>query len=421
MSEKEDRIVGFDTAEERHEVVLLDRDGKEELHFKCKNRRKALEDAFGKLMIRLGPDERLVVVLEAPRAHGRLVFEVASDFGLTVIQVGTVALNHFRECEGQPRKDDHWDAFLAARMAYLRTRGCHMVSDPRPEERVLSRLTRARSTMVRNLVAVKHQLRSILLELAPVVLDREWAGPAPTSAAMRKILKKWPAFEGLERSRRAAVEGILRSCRYRQDKRNSMIEALRKLAEEVVVSHEERAAMATEIDLIIRQWELLEKSIAELESKLEVLVRQHPVCVKLMKMPGIGVVTAAVLVGELFRVARNTTEASAATYSGLTPLSRKSGKSLNRSRLARGSNKHILNAMFVSSVKAFQLSALDRAYYDKKRADYQGHPKPHTAATLALARQRHKVIYQIMTTEAEYDKEILISAHLSRRRQASAA
>ena len=49
-----------------------------------------------------------------------------------------------------------------------------------------------------------------------------------------------------------------------------------------------------------------------------------------------------------------------------------------------------------------------------------GHPKPHVKATLSLARQRFKIKYKLMTTDAVYDKEILISSHLERRRQVSA-
>lgn len=148
---------------------------------------------------------------------------------------------------------------------------------------------------------------------------------------------------------------------------------------------------------------------------------QHPICVRLMGMPGIGLITAAVLVGELLPLMRNTDEPSSATYSGVTPLARKSGKSLNKSRLGRGSNKYVLKALFMSAIRSLSCSALDRAYYDKKRKDYLGHPKPHTAATLALARQRHKVMYKIMVGDARYDKETLISSHIARQQEVNAA
>jgi len=86
VSEETVRVVGFDTAEEQHEGVLLGLDGTEEMHLKCRNRLKSIEEAFAKVIMRMAPHERLVVVLEAPRAHGRLVFEVASSFGFTVVQ-----------------------------------------------------------------------------------------------------------------------------------------------------------------------------------------------------------------------------------------------------------------------------------------------------------------------------------------------
>lgn len=421
MGEKVERYVGFDTAQERHEAVLLNLDGTEEIRLKCTNRRQAIEDVFGKLLVRLAPNEKLVIVLEAPRAHGRLVFAVAASFGCTVIQVNTVALNHFRDCEGQPKKDDHWDAFLASRMAFVGMRGCRVVSDPRPEERMLCRLTRTRSKQQQHRVAAVNQLRAIMLELAPVVLGSEWNGPKVDSAAMRKVLKKYPGFTGLERARRSTLDRILGSCRYRRDSREEIIDSLLKIPAEIVVPDEERSVISTEIELIINQIEFAESAILKLENQIRLLVEQHPICIRLMEMPGVGLITAAVLVGELLPVMRNVTEASSATYSGLTPLSRKSGKSLNRSRLGRGSNKHILHAFFMSCVQAIQWSTFDRAYYDKKRSDYKGHPRPHTAAILALARQRHKVIYRIMTTDARYDKEKLIAAHFERQKRHAAA
>lgn len=421
MREKGVRIVGFDTAEEVHEVVLLDLDGVEEMHLECRNRKKLVEEVFAKILIKLEPGEILVVVAEAPRAHGRIVFEVASKFGLTVIQVSSLALDRYREVEGQPRKDDHWDAFLAARMVYTGSKCCRVVSDPRPEERVMCRLTRARSHFVDRRTALLNQIRSILLELAPIILDREWDGPSYDSVLMRRILERWPAFEGIERARTTTLESVLRSCRCRKINAKGYLESIRKLPEEVVVSQLERHAIATEISLIFNQIELLDSSIAEIEKELRTLVDQHPICVRLMEMPGIGLITSAVLVGELLPLMRNTNEPSAATYAGVTPLARKSGKSLNKSRLGRGSNKHVLKALFMSAIRSLSCSALDRAYYDKKRRDYLGHPKPHTAATLALARQRLKVMYKIMVGDARYDKETLIASHIARQQEADAA
>lgn len=129
--------------------------------------------------------------------------------------------------------------------------------------------------------------------------------------------------------------------------------------------------------------------------------------------------TAAAEIGEVLPLARNESEGKAATYAGLTPLSRTSGKVTGRPRLARGVNKHALRANYLSALAALQNSALDAAYYRKQHARHEGHPKAHVVAILALARQRFKVIYKLMTTDAVYDKEILIASHLDRERQAA--
>ena len=146
----------------------------------------------------------------------------------------------------------------------------------------------------------------------------------------------------------------------------------------------------------------------------------HPVGQRLLTMPGVGPYTAAVEIGEVLPVARNVAEPKAATYAGLTPLSRASGKSQGRSRLARGVNKHALRANYLSAVSSIKSSALDRAYFHKQKELHQGHPKPGVTSTLSLARQRFKVMYKIMTADAVYDKEILIASHLERERKEKA-
>ena len=143
----------------------------------------------------------------------------------------------------------------------------------------------------------------------------------------------------------------------------------------------------------------------------------HPVGQRLVTMPGVGAYTAAADVGEVLPLARNTTEPKAATYAGITPLSRNSGKTRGRSRLARGVNKHALRANYLSAVSSLKCSALDKAHFDKQKKAHQGHPKPGVTATLSLARQRFKVKYKIMTTDAVYDKEILIASHLEREKK----
>ena len=241
--EGEVRVVGFDCAEEAHEAVLLDASGEEQRRLGVVNRRETVEEALAELLLALPKGGKLVVVVESKRSHGRLVCDVAMSLGCDVWQVNTVALNHYRNVEGQPRKTDSWDAFLAARMVFLRVKGCREVVESLPEERALCRLTRTHARLTEDRTAITQRLRSILVELAPEVLHRSWSGPKYDSKAMVYILKRWPAFDGLERAQLRSIEKILHRCRYGQAA-TKVAELVREMGKRISMEPFERQAVS---------------------------------------------------------------------------------------------------------------------------------------------------------------------------------
>ena len=413
MKESGVRIVGFDCAEEDHFTVLLDEEGEIESRAKMVNRRDEVEGGLAKLVLAIPPNTELMIVVESKRSHGRLVTDVAKGMGLRIWQVNTVALNHFRDVEGQPRKDDERDAYLLARMVFLRTKGGREVIEITNEERALSRLTRSHSRLTGDRTQQVLRLRALVLELAPEMLHRSWSGPKVRSKAMERLLERWPGFEGMEKAQLRSIEKILHRCRYGA-RAAEAARLLRDMARRIMIDGEERSAITLEMGFLVEQIQMCDVALKKLHAEISDKVEKHPIGIKLMEMPGIGVIISGVLISELLPVARTTTEAKSATYSGTTPLSRKTGKTSDNPRLARGINKQILNALYQSGVTAIRSSAVDKAYHQKKLRDYSGHPKPHVAAFIALARQRHKVIFKLMTTDAKYDKETLIARHLER-------
>lgn len=417
---REVRIAGFDCAEEKHRVVLLDAKGKVEKELDITNRRDLVQEGLAKLLLVLPEGTKLVVVVESRRSHGRIVSEVADQLGCEVWVVNSVALNHYRPVEGQPHKTDPWDAYLAARMAYDEKLGCRVAAEKTQEERVLSRLTRLRGQVTKTRTQHVARLRANLLELAPEILHSSWKGPKPKSKAIVYLLERWPAFEGMERARLGTIEKVLHKCRYGK-KATDIARSLRDMAQRIGIAGAERAVVAMEINHLIEQITACDRLLHDLQAQIGERVEDHEIGLKLLEMPGIGVITAGVIIGELLPVARLASEGQCATYAGLTPLSRQTGKGKNRRRIARGVNKRVLHALYTSAVASIGGSAMDRAYFEKKVRDYSGHPKPTVAAFIALARKRHPVIYRLMTTNERYDKEKLISSHLARLDQARPA
>ena len=86
-----------------------------------------------------------------------------------------------------------------------------------------------------------------------------------------------------------------------------------------------------------------------------------------------------------------------AAYAGLAPVTRRSGSSIKGEHPARGGNKRLKNALFLSAFAALH-DPESRAYYDRKRA--QG--KKHNAAIVCLARRRTDVIYAMLRDGTYY-------------------
>jgi len=405
------RWLGIDAGEGFHDLVLLDETGRKARSRQVANQADAIEVGLRDLVQSAGG--AVEVMLESRRSVGFVVTEVALKMGLGVWTAGTQALEEFRDLEGQPRKSDPRDAYLLARVGYLGLGMARPVLEIKAEEQELGRLARWRQRLSEDRTRLLSRVRCCLLELSPALVSPQ--APKWSSQRLLRVLARWPALIGLERARLATIERQLVGGRLA--KRSAEAEFLQQAAREVVMRESERQVVAQELTSLLEQLELLKKSMTAVDRQIEALVAAHREGTKLLEMPGIGPFVAAVLVGELLPLARHASEAQAATYSGVTPLCRSSGKQ-SRSHLTRRTNKRILRALFLSALASVKDSAIDRAYYERKRRDFEGHPKPHVKATLALARQRSKVIYKLLTTEARYDKETLISSHFERRKAA---
>lgn len=406
------RHLGVDCSETEHRMVLLSREGEWEARQIVGNDHGAIEQGFRRLLARtLG--ETVRVVLEGLYGFSAPVAEVARDLGLELWQASSKALEHYRDLEGQPRKDDDRDGFLLARMSYGKMQGCQLAIAPESEDQRLRRISRLHTRLTRTRGDIARRLRSRLVELSPEIVQQSWPGPSWSSRAFLAIMRRWPGFEGLQKARVSTIERVLVANATDREQQSVQAQALKAVAMRLPESSLEREAVTLEITCLVKQLDTLDQSLKAVDQRMEAWAETHPIGAKLQEMPGVGPFTAAVLVGEVLPLARSLSEAKVATYAGLTPLSRFS-REKGKSILARGVNKHALHACYMSAVATRRVSALDREYYRRQQLRHQGHPVPHVVANIALARQRMKVMYKLMTTDARYDKEILIASHLRR-------
>ena len=420
MESESSRVVGMDCAEEVHVAVLLNEDGDLEETVEVPNNQKDIQEVLGRFLLRVSAGTKLRVAVESQRSHGRLVADCARSMGCELVQVNPTVLDRFRKVEGVSNKTDVLDAFLIARIAFFGHGGVRDAVEYTAEERAIQRLKDLSDQITLDRSRAILRLRALMLEVLPELLCKGSGLPAVDSRSMLGILERWPGFEGLDRASVGSIVQILRQHRSRGD-RDAVARTLKEMVRKITMPQLERRALSTQMTHQAKRILQCTEELARIEAELRAGVRRDPDGVRLLKMPGVGIKTAAVLLGWYRPIVRHSTEAQAAAYSGVTPVSRQSGKSLRKDRLSRRTNKKILHALYMSAFASLKCSAIDRAYYEKKKQSYAGHPTPHPAALIALARQRIKVMYRILALGEDYDKEKLIAAYMKRQRASQEA
>ena len=150
------------------------------------------------------------------------------------------------------------------------------------------------------------------------------------------------------------------------------------------------AELAGELDRVFARRDALAGEIEE-------VFLAHPFGELLSSMPGIGPRTGSRILAEIGDGSRFADGDKLASYAGLAPVTRQSGKSINGESKSRRGNHRLKNAMFLAAFASLR-SPESKAFYDRKRAE----GKRHNAAVICLARRRCNVILAMLATQRPY-------------------
>ena len=123
----------------------------------------------------------------------------------------------------------------------------------------------------------------------------------------------------------------------------------------------------------------------------------------LLKMPGVGALTAAKIVGETAGIARFSSEAAFARYTGIAPIPVWSGNTAGRVRLARSGNRQLNAAIHRIAITQIRLSGLGQVYYRRKRAEGMTSPE----ALRCLKRRLVRIVFGHLHTDQQPDKKLI--------------
>ncbi len=167
----------------------------------------------------------------------------------------------------------------------------------------------------------------------------------------------------------------------------------RPLWQNRVTSRLRRAGSSVQVRIArdeIRRIKDLSRTIAQITDELTGLVRR--VAPQLLAEKGLGVITAAKLIGEIAGIDRFTTDAQLARIAGCAPIPVSSGRT-DRHRLDRGGNRQLNYAFHMLAISKLKHDPATAVYIAKQRAS----GKTQREAIRCLKRHLVRRIYRLLT------------------------
>jgi transposase len=392
-------FAGFDWASEKHDVVVVDRQGQVVLALEFEDSAEGWAALRGKVAALAAPGKDLGRIGVAIETCCGPAVERLLEMGLAVYPLNPKAAERYRERKAPSGvKDDLLDAWSMADA--LRSDGKDWrrlwPEDPATQElRILCRdeigLIQERTALVLRLAATLHEFYPALLEaFEDLTLPAAWEFVArfrTPEVLARKGRRAWEKF--LHTHRLASPESYA--------KRLAVFERAGEFASPSSAVTNAKSFLAVSL---VRQLQALQKQIDMYRERIERAFASHPDHDTFDSLPGAGPKLAPRLLGELganrdvFQSAE-----SLQCYAGTAPVTKKSGK-YRVVKIRRACNSTLRATVHLWANLSRPLCAWAQAYYQEKRQQGQSHAR----ALRCLGQRWLKILWKMWQDHTSYDE-----------------
>jgi transposase len=384
-----DVYCGLDVGKGDHHAVALDPAGKRLHDAPLPNDERRLRALFHKL----ASHGRVLVVVDQPASIGALPVTVARACGVEVAYLPGLAMRRIADLHPGKAKTDARDAFVIADAARTLPQTLRRVDVGDEALAELEVLIGYDDDLAQESTRLTNRIRGLLTHIHPA-LERA-IGPKLDGKAALELLSRHGGPAGLRKAGRRKLTATALAHAPRAGA--ALVEAILAALDEQTVVVPGTAAAETVLPGLANSLRDVLRRRAELANQVEEILDAHPLAGVLISMPGIGIRTAARILLEVGDGSFFATPGHLAAYAGIAPVTHRSGTSIRGEHPARGGNKQLKRAFFLSAFAALKDPA-SRAYYDRKRAE----GKKHNAALICLARRRCDVIFAMLRDRRPY-------------------
>ena len=174
---------------------------------------------------------------------------------------------------------------------------------------------------------------------------------------------------------------------------------LKELAKDTV--GESNYIFELELSCVLRLYKQIDAEIAKLEQEITALTNElnRPTTT----IPGVGVLSAAVILSEYGDISKFKSPAQMLSFAGLEPGYYQSGQSEHTGHMVKRGSSHLRCAIMNCCLPLIQFNMVFAEFYAKKRSE----GKPHRVALSHVAKKLIRVIYTLETTHQPFDADKL--------------
>ncbi|WP_405597445.1 IS110 family transposase [Streptomyces sp. NBC_01410] len=388
---------GVDIGKEHHHCVVMDAQGERLLSRRVLNDEPDLLQLISDV---LALSEEALWAVDINHGGAALLIGLLLSHDQPMVYITGLAVHQASTAYRGQGKTDEKDAFVIADQARMRKD----LGLLRPGDEIavdLRTLTARRTDLVNDRTRQINRLRAQLLEIfpaleralnlskkGPVVLLTAYQTPAATRRSGAKRIGTWL--------------------------KNRKVKNAATLAETVVeAAHSQHTALpgeklaATMVARIAKGVMALDEEIAELDALIEARFHEHAHAGVIRSLPGMGALLGAEFIAatggdmEAFGTADRL-----ASFAGLSPVPRDSGRVSGNMRRPRRYHRGLLRAFYLSAMASLRTCTASQAYYSRKRNEGKGHKQ----ALPALARRRANVLWAMIRDGACYQVRPSVTA-----------
>lgn len=399
-------VIGMDIGNECNAMCLMNKEGEVLGKYpRIYNTRKGF-DYFVKVVEETKKKrgfKDVLIGIEPTGHYWRKVAYFAQDKGYEVRFIRTTALRHQRELdESSSAKSDIKDAVTIANIVregkYIDT----VIEDG--VFRQLRTLAHVRERLQRYNTGCQLALKAVVDDYFPELNNIFWS---MKSKGLWAVLEHCPFPQEVKGLGLAELTELIAKSTRRKESAIKKAKEIYEAAKATVGLKQTGVADRYRVKMYLEEVKHSEEQLKDIEKQMGKLLEDVPYAKNLLSIPGVGVVSCAVFLGELGNPSHFKSPKQIIKYAGYDPQEDDSGQSIGRKRISKKGRWLLRTYLYFMSMRVIYRSQYFREYYERKLGSSNrfGQPLRKKEAICAVAIKLTKVIFALLRDDRMFTAE----------------